>query len=354
MARAQAKHTPEEWVEIGRAALLDLLVDRRVVPWPEAEARISFRGWKNFEPVQPLQLNRARRALVDEGLIVEESTEHQLPVTTVRLPFEAGGKRELERVRGKRRKDYRRYIAWAQDGTLCGKHAERVVLESASAVASEAGLWVPPQRIGELQEVNGVVLSRGPLDVLVHVLAVPEPRADAALVIEVKNIHSWVYPWTAELWELLVKAAELAEETDVLPLLVCVRAAYQTNQLAKDIGFFACYLGSQLFNPDIDPGEFQAMVDEFGFAIIRHEGPHDAVATYLTRTLRRRPPMSPPEEDIPWYRRQVRRFKELAPVILRYQTLADGALEGQARSATFKAFRSDVHSASTWPAVGGW
>ncbi|HEY3212384.1 MAG TPA: hypothetical protein VGL16_04155 [Actinomycetota bacterium] len=304
--------------------------------------------------MQPLQLNGARRALVDEGLIVEETTEHELPVTTVRLPFEAGRKRELERLRGKRRKDYRRYIAWAQDGNLCGKHAERVVLESASAVASEAGLWVPPQRVGQLNEVNGIALSRGPLDVLAHVLAIPEPRADATLVIEVKNIHSWVYPWTSELWELLVKAAEFAEQTDVLPLLVCVRAAYQTNQLAKDIGFFCCYLGSQVFNPDIDGGEFQAMIDEFGLAIIQHEGPHEAVTTFLTRTLRRTPPLSPPEEDVPWYRRQVSRLKDTAPVILRYQALADGALEGAARSATFKAFRSDVHAVMTWPPVGGW
>ncbi len=355
MARTEGKHTAEEWQEIGRQAILDLLADRQVVPWPEAEARISMTGWKDFEPVQPLQLMGSRRSLEEENLIVVESTQHTPAVTTLRLPFSPGMKREIERLRGERRKSYRKYLSWAQDGNLCGKHAERMVLASAKEVASEAGLWVPPQNVGLIHEVNGVPITRGPLDVLAHILAVPEATADAALVIEVKNIHSWVYPWTAELWELLVKAAELAESTAVMPVLVCVRAAFVTNQMAKDIGFLGCYMGQQLFSPDIDQEEFSAMVEEFGLAIIQHDGPVKSVVIFLTKTLRRSPPWSPPfDEDIPFYRRQVERFRIMSPIITKYQALADGSVAGSARRSIFNAFRTDARSGATWPRVGGW
>jgi hypothetical protein len=354
MARAAAKHTPEEWTEIGRSALLDLLSERLVVPWTEAEARISFRGWKDFEPVHPVQLNGARRSLVEDRLIIEESTQHIPPVTTIRLPFSPDRKREMERLRGARRKEYRKYQSWAQDGSLCGKHAERLVFDSAQYAASEAGLWVPPQKVGYIREVNGVGIRRGPLDVLAHILAVPEARADAALVVEVKNLHRWVYPWTAELWELLVKGAELATKTPVVPLLVCVRAAYQTNQMAKDIGFFSCYLGKQLFSVSIEQEEFLKMVDEFGLAIEQHQGPYEPVVAFLTKTLRKSPPGSPPfDEDVPWYRRQVARFSALAPVILEHAALAEG-VEGAARRSIFNAFRTEARSSLGWPTVGGW
>jgi len=258
MARAP-RRSPEEWEAIGRSAILDLLSDRLVVPWPEVEARISVRGWKDYDRVQPLQLGGAHKRLIEEGLIVEERTEHAVPVTTVRMPFPPGRKREMERLRGERRKQYRLYLSWAQDSTLCGTHAEQVVLSSAQEAASAAGLWVPPQRVGRVHEVNGVPISRGPLDVFAHVLAVPQPQADATLVIEVKNLHAWVYPWTSELWELLVKAAELTERTLVVPVLACVRAGYQTNQMAKDVGFLGCYMGKQVFSPAIASAEFSAM-----------------------------------------------------------------------------------------------
>lgn len=297
----------------------------------------------------------ARRSLQAQGRIVVETTQQIRAVTTVRLPFTPGQKRRLVRLRGERRKLYRRYLSWAQDGRLCGKHAERVVLATAMQVASEAGLWVPPQAVGEVHTVNDVGISRGPLDVLAHIMAVPKPIADAALVIEVKNIHSWVYPWTGELWELLVKAAELAQRTPVMPALVCVRAGYQTNQMAKDIGFLGCYLGEQLFSPEIDMQEFDAMVGEFGLAITQHDGPFDPVVIFLTKTLRRSPPWSPPyNEDIPFYQRQVQRFRTMAPLILHHAPLADGSISGSARRAIFNQFAAEARTAATWPLVAGW
>ena len=54
-----------DWVAEGQSALLDLLSERLVIPWFEAESRISSSSWKSFRQVQPLQLHESRTSLVD-------------------------------------------------------------------------------------------------------------------------------------------------------------------------------------------------------------------------------------------------------------------------------------------------
>jgi hypothetical protein len=333
---------------------MDLLRERLVIPWAEAEARISYQSWKDFAPVQPIQLSEARNSLEADGSIVLEHTDQHPPVTTVRLPFVPGWKRCMERLRGARRKWYRTYSSWAQEGPLCGKHAERVVLQSLVEAASAAGLWVPEQTPGEIHDVRGVPITRGPLDCYAHILDLPELSSETTLVVEVKNIHSWIYQSTAELWELLVKAAEVATSQPVVPLLVCVRSGYPVTQMAKDIGFFACFLGRQAFSPEIPEEEFDDMVEEFGLAIERHEGSHPHVLSFAAKTLRQSPPYSPPTEDIAWYRRQADRFRIMAAEVLAFDRLAAGGLSGGARKTMFDAFRARVTATATWPLVGGW
>ncbi len=50
------RHSPSEWEDIGRHAILDFLQDRFVAPWSEIEARIAVRGWKDYDKVQPLHI----------------------------------------------------------------------------------------------------------------------------------------------------------------------------------------------------------------------------------------------------------------------------------------------------------
>jgi hypothetical protein len=344
--------TPEEWHELGRQAILDLLNDRIYSPWGEVEARISDRRWKGFPPIQPLQLGGARRTLEEEGLILPDVSAQNPPVVGVRIPFPEGRKREFERLRGRRRKAYRKYLGWAGDQSLCGKHAERVVLDSLHDAASAAGLFVPPQTVGRIEEVRGI-RPRGPLDALAYILDLPDAQdPPVPLVIEVKNIRGWVYPYTQELWELLVKAAEIAQTTEVMPILTCVRTAYQTGQMARDTGFLAMQLWDQLFSPSIPSDEFQQVKDEFALPIMQHEGSHPNVKSFPTKVLRSRP-TGPPPEDIEWYRRQIDRFREISPVILRFDALA-GDLDGPTRRSVFGGFRSAARATMAWPSVGGW
>jgi hypothetical protein len=332
------KHSPSDWEAIGRHAILDLLQDRFVAPWSEIEARIAVRGWKDYDKVQPLQLTAARKQLREDDRIIEETTRHRIPVRTIRLPFPPGKTRQLARLCGSRRKKYRPYLSWTNNQDLCGKHAEKVVLESAKAAASDAGLYVPPQSLGEIASVNNVPLERGPLDVLALILELPAVDSQIPLVMEVKNIHDWIYPSATPLWEFLVKAAELAARIPIMPVLVCVHSAWQTNQMAKDIGFLTCQMRHQIFSPAIDSHEFEKLVCEFGLVMIRHDGPLEPIVTFLSRTLRSSPPPTPPEEQIPWYKRQAHRFQVMAPVILAHDALA-GSLPDDARRRVFSSFR---------------
>lgn len=250
-------HQATDWFLEGKNALLDLLSERLVIPWFEAKSRISSTGWKSFRKVQPLQLHEARKSLANAGLIIEERSAHAIPVVTVRIPFPPHSKRKITRLRGLRRKLYRKYLSWANDEKLCGKYAERVVFESLKAAQSEAGIYVPPQALGNVDRLKGVNVPRGPLDSFAYILELPDLGSDVTLLVEVKNINDWIYPWTKELWELLVKAAHLATNFAVLPVLVCMRSAYPCFNMAKDIGFFAIQMWSQLFNPLISKLEFE-------------------------------------------------------------------------------------------------
>jgi hypothetical protein len=332
-----AQTSRDRWEKIGREALLDLLEERFVVPWAEAEAHISNTGWKDFERVQPVQLSGARRSLRAEEKIVEEVSKQRPPVHMVRLPYPEQGRRDLERLVGRRRKAYRKYLSWTNDQRLCGKHAEKVVYASAREAATEAGLVVPRQTVGEVSEVGGVDVTRGPLDGYAHLLELPDIRSEVVMVIEVKNINTWIYPNRRELWELLVKAADLAEHMLVLPVIVCMRAAWQTTQMAKDIGFLACQMIEQVFSPSIPEEEFRGVVDDFGLTARRMEGAHDGVVSFLTRVPRMNPPPSEPRTDELFYRRQAERFRALREIVAAHDALGT-ALGDTARRREFAAF----------------
>lgn len=351
-----ARRTQAEWEQIGRDAILNLLVDRRVAPWAEIEARISA-GWKGFPSVQPLQLSGARKVLRAEGLIEEDTSDQTPPVTTLRLPYVPGQRREIQRLTGAKRKLYRKYLGWAGDQSLCGKHGERVLLECLKASASDAGLYVPPQTLGELREVGGAVIAPGPLDAYALLLDLDASpmTANEFMVIEVKNVSTWIYPWAPELWEMLIKAAYLAaQDVAVLPVLACVRAAWPTYQLAKDIGFFTCEFQSQTFSLRIPELDFDEVRHEFGLPIIRTDGPVESVLTFLRRTLRASPPPTPPADEVtPWYRRQIERFSSVAPIILRHADL--GKVTGtNVRRRAFGAFAAEIREAVDWPILGGY
>jgi hypothetical protein len=62
----------------------------------------------------------------------------------------------------------------------------------------------------------------------------------ALVLVEVKNVRSWIYPTSSELADLLAKAADIqaaAPERPILPVLVCRRAHETTKYMASSLGF---------------------------------------------------------------------------------------------------------------------
>ena len=72
-------------------------------------------------------------------------------------------------------------------------------------------------------------------------------------------------------------------------VLVCVRSAWQTGQMGKDLGFLTCQLRTQLFSPTLDQVEFCTMAVEFGLVMKRHAGPFQPVVGFLERHCGWRP-----------------------------------------------------------------
>ncbi|MGH8946273.1 MAG: hypothetical protein ACRDVL_08990 [Acidimicrobiia bacterium] len=299
-------------------------------------------------------MTAARRQLAQEGTVVLEQSDTKPSVTTIRLRYSPGKKRSIQRLRGARRKLYRRYLSWAFDYALCGRAAEEAVLASAQAVASEAALWVPPQKVGAITEVLDYTIAPRTLDVLAFALEPSTAANPVAITWEVKNIHSWIYPWAPELWELLVKVAELAESgAPVLPVIVCPRAAWQTWQMAQDVGFFTVQLGRQIFSPEVPEEDFKRVVDEFALVIERFAGVDSHVVAFLTKTMRRAPPPPPPKEETTWIDRAVDRFRALASTILRFESLAS-SLPDETRAKVWEGARAALRAEAGWPVRGGW
>lgn len=151
---------------------------------------------------------------------------------------------------------------------------------------------------------------------------------------------------------MLVKSATIAPQVPVVPLLVCTNAAWPVLQMARDIGFFVCQLGTQIFSSRIPVDEFDAVVAEFGLLITQHEGVHPRVVDFVSKYLRAKPD-SPPAEDTPFYRRQSDRFQIMASAILAHDSLA-GALPEERRGPVLSSFRARAGSLMSWPPVKGW
>lgn len=349
----------ERWEQEGRAALLDLMAEKVAVPWAEAICRISNGAWASFRSVQPLQLRVALDQLLADGVVVREETGHAQPVVTYRLAEHGLTEDALVRERGRRRSLYRRFMKWTGDPAACGHHAEKVVFSSLVATAGEGRYLVPPQRVGHVPRVSRYEVLQGPLDgcaVLHDVKAWDQP---VAMLLEVKNVHEWIYPWDRRLWELLVKAAGLAANLPVYPVLVCPHSDFTTYRMSEDIGFSRARYQVQLFSTDekrIPAYEFDEVVQEFGLTAVRHEAEqpqNDLVAFFGTEPRRDIRSVQGNGGRRAWYELAAERFSHLALTILRFDGLA-GDVSQPARGRMLRAFSAAAKAEAYWPWGGGW
>ncbi len=173
---------------------------------------------------------------------------------------------------------------------------ERVLHSSLAEAAPHVGYRIENPSGGQTRTVAGNELptSFGPLDNGATYVDWNSTNR-FGLAVEAKNIREWIYPWSSDLYQLLVKSCVLqsgAANVTILPVLVCRRAHPTTFRMAHDLGFHVIATRRQY----ILPSYFKSDQDERYLNEVRAE-----LAFYdLT-------PRSGPDEVI------VKQFKEIIP-----------------------------------------
>jgi hypothetical protein len=308
--------TQTEWLARARAALLDLLDQEHAVVWPEVEAKLSDKRWRERGQVfDPHLLSTVRSQLRFEGVIEEVTTPTRggREVSVWSHTNRRGRQRRFEDAASRKRLLYARYLGWADE--YLGRAGERVTHASLIAAAPTAGYRLLAPQHGEVRQVLGRPVPGGALDngaTLQIVDAINRPIGHATVLVEVKNIRHTLYASAAEIFQLLDKATRIQAANPsekIVPVLVCRWAHITAFRMAKDLGMFIADAWAQ-FLPDIAELD-RRLVDE-----VRNElGFRDLVVTNesyprLVRLLATNLPTVAPGS--------AERFAHTAPILAQY------------------------------------
>jgi hypothetical protein len=291
---------PRYYVDLGRQAILNLLDREHALVWLEVEAKAADHVLAGFATtIDPHHLTQARRELREEGVIQETKSRtrggREIPVLHL---AELKGRTEAYREAAARKRLLQaRFLTWAvgtksQPGVI-GPGGERVVHEALKVAAVRGYFLVNPDG-RHITTLFGAPVPGGPLDGAAYVQVLDprgRPAGSVVVLIEVKNVRSWIYPSSAELFQLLDKAARLQlanPEVSFLPLLVCRRAHETTFYAAHDLGFFVVDLQGQFMLPSarIDPGHLEEVRGELGYLdLVASADPPKVLVKRLTETV---------------------------------------------------------------------
>jgi hypothetical protein len=265
-----------QYVARGKQAIHDLLAKEHAAVWPEIEAKISERPQG---AIWPHLLSKAREALVREGEIAEAraKTRGGREVAVWHLADLTGRERAFADASGRKRLLYTRFQSWsaARRGFpqgLIGPAGEAVLHRSLTEAAPHGYRLVHPDG-AQVRHLLGNPVQGGPLDhAAILQLVDPDGRPAGPVVvpIEVKNIRHWIYPTSAELFQLLHKAALLQianRDQSILPVLVCRRRNYYTWQMGLELGFLPLEVHYQFLLPRsvIDVKHLNEVRNELGY-----------------------------------------------------------------------------------------
>ncbi len=136
----------------------------------------------------------------------------------------------------------------------------------------------------------GVTLP-GPLDSADYLVPFDTkglPQSPVTILFEVKNLRSWIYPSSEELYQLLHKAMVLQNarpEQPIVPVFVCRRAHKTTFWMSQQLGFVTIDMGIQYVG-DVEEHEALEVRNELHFRdLAPGKGPSLRVLDRLTKTL---------------------------------------------------------------------
>jgi hypothetical protein len=341
-----------DWVARAREAVVELLADELAAPVVEVEARICDRPWRDQpKPIDPHLVTKARKDLETSGLIdrVEATTRGGGSVALLQPnPIPPGKTRAAQDAAARKRLLLARWRSWSR-GTqhmpnLIGAGGEAVVHQSLVGASPFGYRLVQPSR-GEVATLYGDPVPGGSLDNAAWLspmdVRTQTPLGMTFLVpVEVKNVRHWLYPNHEEPFQLLHKAAGLANahpEHPVLPILVCRKAHYRTLLLARDLGFLVFQTRSQYVQPSerIREGRFEEVRAELGFEDLQLTADANPMLVEWLSTTPHREAAKYSERWMSYSRHQVDIFAQLRKPDLRWR----------ARIAALEALRESVETA---------
>lgn len=237
----------EDYVRRAVQAIRDVLDEQHAVTGAELDARISERYHEGSrENIDPHHVTTALNRLTRSGVVVRDTAAarggHE--VETIQPADQHRRGTRIAHAARRKRLLAARYAGWAQ-GTkrhphgLIGPAGEAAV----RAALVEVETFMPVmQGAGEVASLLGVKLP-GPADSGGLVVPVVDgiPGRPVTVLVEVKNVRSWIYPSAAELYQLLHKGCLLQQaqpDQPLVPVLVCRRAHPKTFTMARQLGFF--------------------------------------------------------------------------------------------------------------------
>jgi hypothetical protein len=224
-------------------------------------------------------------------------------MTTYSLSSSSAAQSFVNRAAARKRLLHARYLQWANGKPNQGRHTgivgsslENALHESLRFSSPTQGFRLNSPDHGKISSLYGRDLR--PVGSIDNgcVWYDYDSGSIFQLVMEAKNLRDWIYPWSAELYQLLFKAAYLipfaqAEGQRVVPVLVCRRAAPTLFLMAKDVGFHIIDTQRQLISFDAIEGseEFRQIQEvrfELGLLdVLDHRGPFSRITNQFERTL---------------------------------------------------------------------
>lgn len=236
----------EDYVEKAREAIYSHLSEQHACTHPELESRLAERyNSKDTRNIDPHHFTTALGQLLREGSVAvrERATRGNSQLIKT---FHLTGTRattKIDRAAARKRLLSARYRGWAQ-GTK--RHPHGLIGPAGEAAVREAlrdAMQPMTPGFGEVGSLLGCKLQ-GSIDTGGYLVTLSKeglPMTPLSVPVEVKNIRSWIYPGSAELYQLLSKCASaqrtLGETPALLPTLVCRRAHPTVFYMASQLGF---------------------------------------------------------------------------------------------------------------------
>lgn len=267
----------DQWVQEASPRILALLDEHSAVYQQELIARLTPEAgpfWDSRQGIEPTVVSEAVNFLVARGSIrrVYNTTRGGKSVPMLVPGNSRGRATRIDRTVARKSLLVARYDGWAHGSSRFPRGRLGPAGETAAIASVRASHCMVEGPDTEERTGFGGHKFAGPVDWIGTTHSLSAGRV-AVVLVEVKNIRSWLYPHSQEVYQLLSKAAGLQVHDlglDVVPVMVCRRANRRMYAMAQHLGFFVVEAEQQ--PTGLTEGEENALAEvrqELGYQDLR-------------------------------------------------------------------------------------